>query len=165
MKHSFGLAFAAVLWAAGSALAQTCTDACSAARCAGRDNCEIAYEECVRNAGGDPDVEAQCLQQRTACLTATDDAYVSCVGGCVNPSDECVYFCAISFGTDYTRCLDQYTVCLMFATPAVCQPIFDACVAAASTSRRRCLLGCATPCPTVPVAPETWGRVKRLYRD
>jgi hypothetical protein len=127
-----------------------------------RAACEATYQTCLADAGGDPALIALCQEQRSACLAAADNAFISCaVGPCVG--DPCVQNCGVYYGFERSSCLDARIACLMNGgSEEHCRGLYDSCVAAAGVRFRECILRCVTP---IAVAPTTWGRIKTLYRD
>jgi len=168
MKWATCLVLGACLWAA-RASAQGCIDNCGSTRCSALDSCQAAYERCFADAGGDPILEAACLQQRDACQAAAANAYVLCDRSCCSQGcsdNPCAFSCSHGFGLNFTRCDDQYSACLESGgNPTVCLSLRTSCIQTASNSYDACLQGCATPCVPIPVEQWTWGMIKLLYRD
>ena len=105
------------------------------------------------------------MQQRDACFTAVDDAFVNCARFC--STDPCVQFqCGPSFGMAVTACNDQYSVCLETGgNPEVCETLRVSCTAAAGAAYRSCLPNACTTTCTVSLEAITWSAVKHLYRE
>jgi len=168
MKLVLTLAVATIVCSVQMVRAQACVDACRTGHCTARASCQTNYETCHANAGGDPEAEALCLQQRIACETAADNTYMACFGPCaISPELEpCLYNCSFIAGLAYSSCNDQHIACLLFGgTFEQCAAQHQACQNSVFQQHRTCTLACPESCTTVHVAPQTWGRVKSLYRD
>jgi hypothetical protein len=151
---------AAILAPFGTAWSQTCIETCSAQLHAGRAACEATYQTCLANAGGDPQAEALCAQQRVDCLTAAENAFITCASGC---GSSCIQTCGFNYGMATSGCTDQYLACLNIGIPQPeCAAAHELCRAGALRRYRECVLGCAVP---VQVEPLDWGKMKRLYLD
>src|SRR5262245_18846386 len=170
MNSSIACVTGAILCAASASFAQSWCDNCSLQRCTSLDTCEAVYERCFQDAHGDPSAEAVCAQQRDACRTSADDAFVSCAQTCCNPCnlllDPCIEDCEFTSGDHFARCEDGYLACVQAGFPPEhCRLGVDACNARVYQELLSCLRQCATPCALIPVLPQTWTRVKQLYRD
>ncbi len=159
------LVFVVLMWSFGTAWSQTCMGICNDQRCTDQPGCTTTYEICLGNAGGDPDAEALCLQQRDACFTAVDDAFATSASTCT--TDPCVQFnCGPDHGYRLSLCNDQNFVCRMLGgSEEDCNAQLAACQAGAVDRYHRCLLNVCTTTCTVNLETIDWGAVKQLYRE